>query len=220
MRGLARGFHPQTNIRWEDDRLPGLSRVHRLGLTYDVVWLSAVWMHVAPAERPLAFRRLSTLLRPGGWMFISLREGSPAPDRLMYPVSTEEIERLAVSHDLSVRAVLSSRDALGRDEIAWKLVILELLDDSTGSLPTLRGIILQDAKSATYKLALLRALTIIADRSASFARDEGEGVLVPLGLLALYWVRMFRPLLLAGLPQAPSNIDGRGLGFVKEAFRA
>lgn len=84
--------------------------------------------------------------------------------------------------------MLSSRDALGRDEIAWKLVILELLDDSTGSLPTLRGIILQDAKSATYKLALLRALTIIADRSASFARDEGEDVLVPLHL----WIALRR----------------------------
>lgn len=87
MRELARGLHPQADILWEDDSLPGLSRVHRLGLTYDVVWLSAVWMHVAPAERPLAFRKLSTLLRPGGRMFISLREGPPAPDRLMYPLA-------------------------------------------------------------------------------------------------------------------------------------
>jgi hypothetical protein len=35
-------------IRWENDRLPGLERTLRLGVSFDLVWLSAVWMHVAP----------------------------------------------------------------------------------------------------------------------------------------------------------------------------
>ena len=48
--------------------------------------------------------------------------------------------------------------------------------------------------------------------------DEG-GVAVPLGLVALYWVRLFKPLLAAGLPQTATNAGLEGLGFVREGFR-
>ena len=54
--------HPDLPLRWIDDRLPDLSVVHRLGLAFDLVLLSAVWMHVPPPFRPRAFRKLVTLL--------------------------------------------------------------------------------------------------------------------------------------------------------------
>jgi SAM-dependent methyltransferase len=37
-----------ATIRWLNDRLPGLEAAHRLGLMFDLIWLSAVWQHVAP----------------------------------------------------------------------------------------------------------------------------------------------------------------------------
>jgi hypothetical protein len=97
-------------------------------------------------------------------------------------------------------------------------VVLELPDDATGALPLLRGIVLQDRKAATYKLALLRALARIADQSAAMARYEGDHVELPLGLVALYWLRMFKALLAADVPQAPGHRGLTGLGFVKDAF--
>lgn len=84
----------------------------------------------------------------------------------------------------------------------------------------IRGIILQDAKSATYKLALIRALVVIANLTPALARERGDHVVLPLGLVALHWLRMYIPLLRARLPQAASQSGGRGLGFVKEGFRA
>ena len=39
---------------------------------------------------------------------------------------------------------------------------------------------------------------------------------LPLGLVALYWIRMFKPLVERGLPQRP----GEAMGFVTPAFRA
>ena len=48
--------HPSPQIRWVDDRLPALAAVHRLGLGFDLVWLSGVWMHIPPADRPRAMR--------------------------------------------------------------------------------------------------------------------------------------------------------------------
>jgi HNH endonuclease len=45
-------------------------------------------------------------------------------------------------------------------------------------------------------------------------------VQVPLGLVGLYWLRQFKPLLAANLPQMPTHGQAlEGLGFVKEAYR-
>ena len=65
-------------------------------------------------------------------------------------------------------------------------------DEGTGALPLLRGIILNDDKSSTYKLALLR----VADGTPSLAAEcaDTDAVDPPLGLVALNWVRMFSPL--------------------------
>jgi SAM-dependent methyltransferase len=57
-----------------NDRLPGLEKVHRLGVTFDFILVNAVWMHVPPAARQRAFRKLITLLKPGGRLAISFRQ--------------------------------------------------------------------------------------------------------------------------------------------------
>ena len=51
------------------------------------------------------------------------------------------------------------------------------------------------------------------------ATYDDDHVAVPLGLIALTWIRLFKPLLSAGFPQSPSNVGLRRLGFVKEAYR-
>jgi hypothetical protein len=67
---------------------------------------------------------------------------------------------------------------------------------------------------------LLRALCRIADGASGYARDTEDGdVSVPLGLVGLYWIRLFKPLLAAGVPQSPTNQGDEQLGFVKEGFR-
>ena len=97
---------------------------------------------------------------------------------------------------------------------------MRLPDDGTGALPLLRHIILNDSKSATYKLALLRVLSRIADGAAGLARytDDGE-VAVPLGFVALYWIRLFKPLLAAAFPQTATDAGLEDLGFVRDGFR-
>ncbi|WP_051212233.1 class I SAM-dependent methyltransferase [Rubritepida flocculans] len=216
LRGEAARRHPETAIRWVDDRLPGLGAVHGLGLSFDLLWLSGVWQHVPPEERPRAMRKLATLLRPGGRMMVTLRHG-PAPEgRPMWPVSEHEIERLGLDHGLALRVATPARpDRQGRREVTWQSVVLDLPDDGAGALPLLRGAILSQAKSATYKLALLRCVARVADAAPNIARLDGDEAELPLGLIALFWLRMFKPLVEAGLPQLP----GEGMGFVKAPFR-
>jgi SAM-dependent methyltransferase len=218
MRAFAQRLHADADIRWIKDRLPGLENVFRLGLSFDLILLNAVWMHVRPNDRQRAFRKLITLLKPGGCIALTYR--SPDPSRGMFPVSAEEIERLSRTHGAFVERSLTAPDRLARPGVRWNRFIIRLPDDGTGALPLLRHIILLDAKSSTYKLALLRTLARIADSALGTAREvDDKTVAVPLGLVALYWIRQFKPLIAADLPQMPNNRGAGGLGFAKKGFQ-
>ena len=135
----------------------------------------------------------------------------------MHPVSGAEIEELARQHGAFVERRSDGADLLGRTPLRWEQVAVRVPDDGTGALPLLRHIILNDDKSSTYKLALLRVLCRIADGAAGSALDgaEDDHVTLPLGLVALYWIRLFKPLLARELPQSPDNRGLARLGFVK-----
>jgi len=212
--------HRDKGIRWLDDRLPGLEVTHRTGLAFDLILLSGVWQHVATAERPRAFRKLVTLLKPGGVLAITLRIGLAEPDRDTHEVSDTEIEVLARAHGAAIERCVEADDRRGRADVRWIQLAIRLPDDGTGALPLLRHVILQDAKSSTYKLALLRSVARIADGAAGLVREaDADKVSVPLGMIALYWLRLYLPLLSANLPQSPTNEGVEGLGFVEQGFR-
>ncbi len=220
MRTLGLRLHGPGKIRWINDRLPGLENVHRLGISFDFILLNAVWMHVPTANRRRAFRKLVTLLKPGGWMAISFRQPDPNTGRSMFPCHVDELEQLARIHGSFIERVETASDELTRPGIEWTRLIIRLPDDGTGALPVIRHIILKDSKSSTYKLALLRVLARIAEGSLGLSRPVNEEyVAVPLGLIAVFWLRQFKPVLEAGLPQMPTNVGFDGLGFVKDAYR-
>ena len=167
-----------------------------------------------------AFRKVAALVRSGGLLAISLRSGPSPAGSEMHPVSLEEIEHLARNCGFAVEKVQHAADQQGRVDVSWTSVALRLPDDGTGALPLLRHVILNDQKSATYKLGLLRALCRAADGSAGMVQDTGDEFLrVPLGLVALNWLRLYLPLIRESLPQTPTNVDAQGLGFAKEGFQ-
>ncbi|MGI4803034.1 MAG: methyltransferase domain-containing protein [Janthinobacterium lividum] len=221
MRDHGTRLHDDARIRWVTDSLPSLATTLRLGLAADVVQLAAVWQHVLPADRPRAFRKLVGLLRSGGLLAVTLRHG-PDDGRGMHPVSLEEVERLALQHGLAIERVHRSPDVMGRPGVSWTNVAFRLPDDGTGALPLLRHLVLADQKSSTYKLGLLRALCRIADGSAGLGREVNEEhVALPLGVVALTWLRLYLPLCADNLPQAPGNRRGaEGLGFAGAGFLA
>jgi protein-L-isoaspartate O-methyltransferase len=221
MRRIAAEKHRSSGIRWVSDALPSLDHVHGLGLAYDLVLLSAVWQHVSPADRPRSLRKLATLMKPGGVLVMTLRHGPAPPEMQMHPTSSAEIEGLARTHGLEVLRVAVSSDQGGRAGVTWDVMALRMPDDGTGALPLVRGIVLSDEKSSTYKLALLRAVARIAEyapAAATPAPDGRDAVEVPLGLVALNWLRMYLPLVRARLPQMPGNIGTGRLGFAKDGF--
>jgi SAM-dependent methyltransferase len=219
----AQRIHPDTAIHWvEGDALPGLERTLRRGQAFDFILLSAVWMHVPPAEQRRAFRKIVSLLKPGGRVAITLRHGPAAPGQVVYETTAADIEALCREHGAYVeRHHDAVPDLGGRAGVSWTQIIVRLPDDGMGALPLLRQVILNDRKETTYKLALLRVLCRIAEGAAGLARPRGDDhVVLPLGLVGLYWLRLFKPLLSAGFPQSADNLGLSQLGFVKDGYRA
>ena len=221
VRRKARELHRHPNITWVRDSIPELKRILKGGLCYDVILLSAVWMHVVPSHRTRAFRRLVALLNPGGLIYITLRHGPHEAVSGFWEVSDDEIFQLAQEHGLFEVERTTADDLLGREGVTWTRFILRSPDEGTGALPLLRGIILNDKKSATYKLGLLRVLVQISQSAGGLAEIEGdETVHLPLGLFALYWLRLYMPLIDKDLPQSGTNRSGaERLGFAKQGLK-
>lgn len=124
LRRAGQELHESPAITWIDDCLPELSVVCGTESAFDLIWLSAMWMHVPPGDRARAFRTIASLLQPGGGMMFSLRLGPLPPERPMAPVSAGEIRDLARDSGLETVRVSRHEDAAGRPEISWDMVWL------------------------------------------------------------------------------------------------
>jgi SAM-dependent methyltransferase len=204
----------ETSVHWVDDQLPALSKVEALNLRFDLILLSAVWMHIPSSQRQRAFRKLANLLKPNGKLVISLRHGSSPDEREMYPVDKSELAELANQFGLSLTYDCDDIDKLDRPDVYWETVVYSLPDDGSGAFPLIRNILINDAKSSTYKLALIRSLLRIADGypGSVISRDE-KHVTLPLGLVSLFWARQYRPLVDQHIQQ--NAVSSKGLGFIK-----
>ena len=214
----AERSHP--GVVWMDDALPDLRALRALGRRFDLILLSAVWMHVAPKVRERAFRILSELLNPSGLLVISLRRGGDAAEnaaRGFHDTSAEEIIGFANRRAIALRS-RSTQPDLTRPGIHWETLVFAMPDDGTGSLPLLRHVIVNDNKSATYKLGLLRTLVRLAETAPGLVIVHTDDyVEIPFGAVGLYWLKQYLPLVLHhGLPQRPPGPGG--YGWAKEAF--
>ncbi len=223
-RGQAQqNSHP--NVIWQDDELPELKSLRTAGHRFNLILLSAVWMHVLPNKRERAFRIISELLAPGGILVFTLRHGTDDQENVgrgFHRVSSGELENFARQRALAQMFYTGSDDHLARPNIRWETLVFKLPDDGTGSLPLLRHIIVNDDKSATYKLGLLRTLIRIAEGAPGMvSRRNDDTVEIPFGLVGLYWLKLYMPLVLQHeLPQNPRHdISNRKyLGFAKKYF--
>ena len=120
LRLRAMSLHPSPQIHWLDDSLPDLVHVHSRSEIFDVVMLTAVWMHLDEQQRWRAMPRVAGLVRVGGLMILSLRHGPVPPGRRMFEVTADETIRLAQEHGLGVILQYDGQDSLlGRPGVTW-----------------------------------------------------------------------------------------------------
>jgi len=120
LRSRAAELHPSPQIDWLDDSLPDLAQVMTMGVAFDVVMLTAVWMHLDLAQRRRAMPRVASLLRPCGIMIMSLRYGPVPQGRRMFTVSVDETIQLAGGEGLQPVLKLESQyGTLRRAGVSW-----------------------------------------------------------------------------------------------------
>lgn len=215
LREQARRKHGD-GIQWLDDRLPELRQVRALNLEYRLILVSAAFMHLPPSKQEKAFRILSDLLAPGGILVITLRSGPASHGRDFHPVNADQLRQFASQRAIDGVLATESRDLRGRTDVSWRTLVFRMPDDGTGGLPTLRNIIVNDNKAATYKLGLLRALVRAADGSPGLVLSETDDrITLPFGLVALNWLKLYLPLI--GWHQIKQTTAGNP-GFARAPF--
>jgi SAM-dependent methyltransferase len=100
LRAHAQTLHASPAIEWLDDSLPDLATVRARGGAFDLVMLTAVWMHLDEEQRRKAMPNVAALVSPGGVMIMSLRHGPVPVGRRMFEVTAAETTALAQAQDL------------------------------------------------------------------------------------------------------------------------
>jgi SAM-dependent methyltransferase len=111
-------------IRWIDDMLPRLETVRALGERFDLLLLTAVWMHLDAAQQREAMRTLATLAAPGGLVSMTLRHGPVPMGRRMFDVTADEVSSLAAEFGLRAMYRAQAPDMLDRPDVRWTFLVL------------------------------------------------------------------------------------------------
>jgi SAM-dependent methyltransferase len=95
MRIPAMVLHASPRIEWLNDSLPDLALLRPRVETFDLVMLTAVWMHLNDRLRQRAMPKVAALMRAGGIMIMKIRHGPVPEGRRMFDVTAEETIELA-----------------------------------------------------------------------------------------------------------------------------
>lgn len=202
---------PGLDVRWLEDKLPELGACRQLNCQFHQILISLTsWILVAASQQERALRKLSNLLLPGGTLIFAQCTDAAYAVRESAPLALETLNQQAKKQGLQWQVITAPSDCPHPTP-----TLFQLPDDGSGALARIRHIAVNDSKSSTYKLALLRTLVRIADAHPGAIKDRNDGqVAISLGLVAYYWIRLFKRLLDAGLQQNANT--SKGLGFVKE----
>ncbi len=121
LREFGQKHHAAKSITWLDDQLPVLAETVSLGLTFDLILLTAVLMHLDWNDRKVAMAVLSTLLAPEGQLILSLRHGPIPEGRVMYDVTDGEMLELAQVNRLSTVFLSQKVDMFARPGVSWSV---------------------------------------------------------------------------------------------------
>ncbi len=118
-------LHSSRAIEWIDDSLPTLKILRRSDRRFDLILLTAVWMHLDETERRTAMATIAELLAEGGLVSMSLRHGPVPPGRRMFDVSADETIELGAQFGLHCRHQSNREDVQGRPGIRWSFIALQ-----------------------------------------------------------------------------------------------
>ncbi|WP_457030124.1 class I SAM-dependent methyltransferase [Kitasatospora sp. P5_F3] len=119
LRALGQQIHDDRDIEWVDDALPEMRMLRGRGRRFDLILLTAVWMHLDELQRSSAMRSIAELLAAEGRVVLSLRHGPVPAGRRMFDVTAHETIELARGHGLSLVHHSEREDPHARRGVRW-----------------------------------------------------------------------------------------------------
>jgi SAM-dependent methyltransferase len=139
LRLRAMALHPSSRIAWLDDSLPELRALRERAETFDIVMLTAVWMHLDERQRRHGMPIVASLVGEGGALILSLRHGPAPQGRRMFEVSAEETIELAGAQGLHPELSLRTESIQRGNRLAgvtWTRLALRKGGRRSGSSPS------------------------------------------------------------------------------------
>ena len=124
-RGQELDVETGASLRWLDSRYPELEGLRVLGISFDFIMSTAVWMHLAPEERAVAMASVAALLAPGGRFVLTVRHGPPPKGRPMFDVPAEEAAALGDDNGLTTHWSGRVEDGARREGVWWFRTVLD-----------------------------------------------------------------------------------------------
>ncbi len=120
LRQKAQARYADSTITWLDDGLPDLKSLQDKPDKFDLIMMTAIWMHLNIAERERAIPQIASLIKPGGQLILTLRHGPIPAGRRMFEVSGSETIALAKKSGLQIRLHLEDEFSLfNRADVTW-----------------------------------------------------------------------------------------------------
>jgi hypothetical protein len=115
-------------VKWLSDSLPRLISI--LDNTFDLVLVSAVWMHLTESQQLASLSRINSVISDGGILVITLRHG------VFDDIRTSEMIDVDITllnaQKLGFTCILNQRqnDKLNRSDVAWQTLVLTKLGEA------------------------------------------------------------------------------------------
>ena len=120
---LRQSIPKHANINTHSDTLPLLSTIADKP-TYQLILVSAVWMHLTPLQQAQSLQRLESLLSPQGLLVITWRNQAYEKSRQFETVDESLFHELPNTE----AQIISSEDEGGREGVVWKCAVLQSKD--------------------------------------------------------------------------------------------
>ncbi|KFZ30647.1 hypothetical protein IDSA_08935 [Pseudidiomarina salinarum] len=122
------GEAKSEKVTWINDMLPTLSHISG---GYDLILISAVWMHLTPAQQHQALVRIAQLLKPNGLWIVSLRHGGFDDIRESHPQRDEQLIKQAQQCGLELLQSTHDKDQLKRSRVNWQTLAFRRLEEDS-----------------------------------------------------------------------------------------
>ena len=123
-RNIGQEGSPDPKIEWVDDRLPNLQKLTGRERGFDLVFSSAMFMHIHPDDQEQAFLRMMEFLSDQGILYMTVRNGPSFDSRKMYPVSYDLLSQVAQRQGKVMRILSDVPDHRGRIDVTWTTLVI------------------------------------------------------------------------------------------------